>query len=274
MALPDDAERSRGWTRAEAPRYWWHRLPGMDFVPPVYSALAPEEWEIVRQWYQETDRSGVIGECAVPLVSLLQGLVMGNRITRMVQLGTCAGYTALLLGFMLRRMQATDGLFTLDINPELCALTQRWLERAGLTNLVTVRQGNSLDSQSLAAAEEFFPGEPELILLDSSHEYLATARELELWYPALQEGGLFLLHDVSMFAAGFDLTAQGGVRRAFAEWRRNHPESEAICLNGESWTMDLPRPLYKDACGLGLIHKPGIPASPNDDAGSAASGNS
>jgi len=261
MTQPDELERSRSWSSAEAPRYWWHRLPRMDFVPPIYSDLSEEEWEIVRQWYQETDRSGVIGECAVPLVSLLQGLVLGNRITRMVQLGTCSGYSALLLGFMLRRMEAANGLFTLDINPELCALTQRWLERARLTNYVAVREGDSLDPQSLAAAREFFPDEPELILLDSSHEYGATLRELELWYPILQVGGLFLLHDVSRFAAEFDVTRQGGVRRAFDEWRRAHPEEEAICLNGESRTMDLPRPLYKDACGLGLIHKPGIPAS-------------
>jgi hypothetical protein len=48
-------------------------------------------------------------------------------------------------------------------------------------------------------------------------------------------------------------------RPAFDEWRRKNPEAEAICLNGESRSMDLPRPLYKDACGLGLIHKPGVP---------------
>ena len=267
----DPAERSRHWTQAPGARYWWHRLPGMDFVPPVYSDLTEEEWEIIRSWYEETDHSGIIGECAMPLVSLLHGLVLGNRITRLVQLGTCSGYSALLLGFMLRRMKAENGLFTLDINPELCQLTRAWLERAGLTNYVTVAEGDSLDPDSLAAARKFFPNDPELILLDSSHEYAATLRELELWYPALEIGGLFLLHDVSRFAAGFDVTKKGGVWRAFSEWRRHHPEAEALCLNGESVTMDLPRPPYKDACGLGIIHKPGIPAPPHHrDAGTAA----
>ena len=261
MTLPENLRRSSDWTEASGPRYWWHRLPGMNFVPPIYSDLANEEWEIIRQWYEETDRSGEIGECAVPLVSLLQGLVLGNRVTRMVQLGTCAGYSALLLGFMLRRMGTEHGLLTFDINPELCALTRRWLERAGLTNQVTVVEGNSLDPRSLVLVREFFAAEPELILLDSSHEYQATLQELELWYPVLQAGGLFLLHDVSEFAVQFDVTHQGGVQRAFDEWRRAHPEAEAICLNGESRTMDSPRPLYKDACGLGLIHKPGIPSA-------------
>lgn len=259
MESTSGKDRSRSWTHHPGPRYWWHRLPGMDFVPPIYSDLTEAEWEIMRAWYEETDRSGLIGECAVPLSSLLHGLVMGNRIARIVQLGTCSGYSSLLLGFMLRRMNAPGGLFTLDIDPALCALTRRWLERAGLTSFVTVAEGNSLDPAQLAAAQQHFGGAPEMILLDSSHEYPATVRELELWYPALQEGGIFLVHDVSLFAAGFDITGQGGVRRAFDEWRRKNPQAETISLNGESCTMDLPRPLYKDACGLGLIHKPGVP---------------
>ncbi|MGI8432053.1 MAG: class I SAM-dependent methyltransferase, partial [Chthoniobacterales bacterium] len=235
---------------------------GMDYVPPIYSDLAAEEWEIIRAWYDETDRSGIIGECAVPLVSLLQGLVLGNRITRIVPLGTCSGYSSLLLGFMLRRMQATRGLFTLDINPELCALTERWLARAGLGEYVTVSLGNSLAQTSLAAARAHFGVDLEMVLLDSSHEYGATVAELDLWYPALEKGGLILLHDVSEFAVNFDATAEGGVRRALAEWRRKNPEAEAMSLNGESRTMALPRPLYKDACGVGIIHKPGLPTPP------------
>jgi predicted O-methyltransferase YrrM len=234
----------------------------MDFVPPVYSDLTDEEWEVVRAWYEETDESGLIGECALPLISFLHGLIMGNRVARIVQLGTCSGYSSLLLGFMLRRMNASNGLFTLDVNPELCALTRRWLELAGLTSLVKVVEGDSRDPRNLAAAKEYFGALPEMILLDSSHEYRATLDELNLWYPALETGGLFLLHDVSEFAAGFDVTNEGGVARALAEWRKRNAQAETLCLNGASRSMDLPRPLYKDACGLGLIHKPGIPASP------------
>ncbi|MDQ3197703.1 MAG: class I SAM-dependent methyltransferase [Verrucomicrobiota bacterium] len=263
MSLPNETNRSRRWTRDSEPRYWWHRLPGMDFVPPIYSDLSEAEWEIVQAWYEETDRSGVIGECAVPLISLLHGLVMGNRISRIVQLGTCSGYSSLLLGFMLRRMEAPGGLFTLDIDPGLCAFAQRWLERAGLTNFVTIAETNSLDPKSVTAAYQHFGGPPQMVLLDSSHEYAATLQELELWYPALESGGLLLLHDVSRFAEDFDVTKQGGVGQALAEWRRKNPAAEAICLNRESRSMELPRPLYKDACGLGIIHKPGVPAPPH-----------
>ncbi len=125
------ALRSREWTGNSSPRYWWHRLPGMDFIPPIYSDLADDEWAIMRDWYEETDRTGNIGEAAVPLISMLHGLVLGNHAGGIVQLGTHAGYSALLLGFMLRRMNTTRGLFTLDIDAEMCLITQQWVSRAG-----------------------------------------------------------------------------------------------------------------------------------------------
>ena len=255
--MADNAQRSRRWTHDAAPRYWWHRLPGMDFVPPVYASLTDDEWTVIADWYAETGRAGQIGEAAVPLMSLLHGLAMGNRAARIVQLGTHAGYSALLLGFMLRQMNARGGLFTIDIDRELCGIAGAWMERAGLQEFVRVAEANSLDSATAAAAREYLGGAPELIILDSSHEYGATLQELDLWYAELAPGGLLVVHDVSRFAQSFDVTQSGGVRRAFDEWRAAKPSAETFLLNGEARSMDLPRPLYKDACGVGLIHKPG-----------------
>ncbi|MDQ6625466.1 MAG: class I SAM-dependent methyltransferase, partial [Verrucomicrobiota bacterium] len=176
--------------------------------------------------------------------------------SRIVQLGTHAGYSTLLLGFMLRRMGAEHALFTLDIDPAMCGIARNWTERAGLQKHVNVAEGNSLDAASEASARAYLGGAPALIILDSSHEYAATLRELELWYPALAPGGLLVLHDVSRFAESFDVTGAGGVRRAFDEWRAAHADVETFLLNGEARSMEGPRPLYKDACGLGLIQKP------------------
>jgi predicted O-methyltransferase YrrM len=256
---PDDSLRSRAWKENPQPRYWWHHLPGTDYVPPIYSDLTEDEWAVLREWYDETDRSGPVGECAVPLISLLHGLVMGNRIMKIAQLGTCAGYSALLLGWMLRRMKATRGLFSLDLDPAMCEMSRRWIKRAGLEDFVEIAEGSSLDAGSTIAARKYLGGDAELIILDSSHEYHSTLAELDRWYAALAPGGLLVLHDVSRFAADFDVTGEGGVRRAFAEWRKTHPEVETFSMNGESRSMDLPRPLYKDACGVGLIHKPQAP---------------
>ncbi len=256
-----DSVRSRRWKGATQPRYWWHNLPGTDYVPPIYSDLAEEEWTIVRDWYAETDESGRIGECAVPLMSFLHGVIMGNRADRIVQLGTCSGYSTLLIGFMLRRMEARRGLFTLDYDPATVAITQRWLERAGLDAFVRNVELSSTASSAVAAALGYLGAAPELIILDTSHQYQATLDELEIWFPVLAPGGLLLLHDVSRFAEQFDATGAGGVRRAFNEWRTAHPEVEAMLWNGEARTMEGRRPLYKDACGLGLLHKPAMPGA-------------
>jgi len=253
---PGDSSRSRAWKENPHPRYWWHRLPGHDYVPPVYSDLSENEWAVLREWYGESDGNGPIGECAVPLISLLHGLVMGNRVTRVAQLGTCAGYSALLLGWMLKRMDARHGLFSLDLDPAMCELARRWIERAELQDFVEIAEGNSLEPASIEAARRYLGGDPELIVLDSSHEYRSTLSELDLWYSALAPGGILVLHDVSEFAVSFDVTGGGGVRRAFAEWRKAHPGAEAFSLNSTSRSMEEARPLYKDACGVGLIHKP------------------
>ena len=259
--MEHDPIRSRRWTTDPRPRYWWHRLPGMDYVPPIYSGLTDEEWRIIRDWFEETDQSGQIGECVVPLMSFLHGLIMGNRADRIVQLGTCSGYSMLLIGFMLRRMEAQHGLFTLDRDPEMAATSQRWLSRAGLESFVRIEVMDSTDPVAPPTAAQYLEGAPSLIILDSSHEYAATLKELDLWYPFLAPGGLICLHDTSRFAEEFDVTHDGGVRRAFTEWRAAHPEVEAILLNGESRTMEGRRPLYKDACGLGILHKPTMPDS-------------
>lgn len=257
--MEHDRFRSRRWTTDPRPRYWWHRLAGMDYVPPIYSDLTDEEWGIIRDWFEETDQSGQIGECVVPLMSFLHGLIMGNRGDRIVQLGTCSGYSTLLIGLMLCRMEARHGLFTLDRDPEMCATSQRWLNRAGLDSFVRIEMMDSTNPAAPAVAAEYLEGAPGLIIVDSSHEYAATLTELDLWYPTLAPGGLICLHDTSRFAEDFDVTHDGGVRRAFTEWRATHPEAEAILLNGESRTMEGRRPLYKDACGLGILHKPTTP---------------
>jgi predicted O-methyltransferase YrrM len=254
--MPRDPLRSRAWNENPHPRYWWHRLEGNDYVPPIYAELSEEEWSVLREWYAETDRNGPIGECAVPLMSLLHGLVTGNRLTRIVQLGTCAGYSALLLGWMLRRMNAPRGLFSLDFDPGMCELSRLWISRAALENFVEIAEGSSLDATSIEAAREYFGVAPQLVILDSSHEYRSTLAELALWYPMVAPGGILVLHDVSEFAASFDVTSEGGVRRAFTEWRRAHPDVETFSLNGDARSMDAARPAYQDACGVGLIHKP------------------
>ena len=256
MAAPEPQPRSLGFSSSSEPRFWWHRLPRSDYVPPIYANLNEQEWQFLQDWYAETSRKDLLGECAVPIMSLLHGLVMGSSIRRIVQLGTHAGYSTLLLGFFLRQMNAKRGLCTFEIGEPLCLYTRGWLQRAGLTDFVQVEFGSSLDSASPNIAQEYLGGAPEMVFIDSSHEYGNTRAELDAWYPELAPGGLIVLHDSSEFAAGFDVTAKGGVWRALREWRRSHPEVESFSLNHDVRAIETPEMIYKDFCGAGLIQKP------------------
>ena len=112
------------------------------------------------------------------------------------------------------------------------------------------------DPATAQRCEQVLGGPPELLLVDSSHAYAHTLRELDLWTPRLPVGALVLLHDASAFAAGFDPTGEGGVRRAIDEWLPGHPHWTGMTLNGHvAPGADGDALVYKDACGLGILQR-------------------
>jgi predicted O-methyltransferase YrrM len=248
--------RSARFRAASHDRFWWHRLRSTGYVPPLYAGLSRREWRVIAGWFAQTGRDRQAAEINVPAMSFITALVAGNGIRRVVQLGHHYGYSALLLGFTLRAMDARPGLFTIDIDAAACASTGRWLAHAGLGEHVVVREGDSADPALPDVATAVLGGPPELILVDSSHAYAHTLAELDLWTPRLPVGGLLLLHDASQFATAFDPTAQGGVRRALAEWLPDHPEMAGLTLNGHVVPgADGDALVYKDACGLGILQR-------------------
>jgi predicted O-methyltransferase YrrM len=252
-----DPRRSRAFRAQEHNRFWWHRLDATDYVPPIYAALSEREWAVLEGWYADTARfRSRIAEINVPAMSFVVGLVGGNGIRRIVQLGHSYGYSSLVLGFALRAMDATPGLVSFDIDPIATRFTKRWIGGAGLDSYVTTVEGDSGSPASVQRAEAVLGGPPELILVDSSHAYAHTVAELDLWTPRLAPGGIVLLHDAAPFAADFDPTRAGGVRRALTEWLPRHPEITGMLLNGDiGHGADGDALVYKDACGLGVLQK-------------------
>jgi predicted O-methyltransferase YrrM len=273
-----DPRRSRGFRTEPHDRFWWHKLDATDYVPSLYGCLAEEEWAVMEGWFAETSRNGRIAEINVPAMALLTGLVSGNGVRRVVQLGHYYGYSALLLGFTLRRMGLqSPGLLTVDIDAAATDFTRRWVERAGLDGVVAVVEGDSADLALPAGAAAALGGPPELVLVDSSHAYEHTLAELDLWAPALPPGALFFLHDASVFAEQFDPTGEGGVHRAIGEWLARSPEWSGMTLNGSvAPGADGNALVYKDACGLGILQRtstrpgPGSSSPPPGDTRSTA----
>jgi predicted O-methyltransferase YrrM len=248
--------RSRRFAENSHGRFWWHHLPGTDYVPPLYAVLSDEEWDVMEEWYEDTLRAESIGEINVPAMSMIQGLVMGSGVSRIVQLGHYYGYSALLVGFMLRNMGADGRLLSIDIDPKATDFTQKWIDRAGLRRQVQLHLGDSAAEASVEAAAQSLGGMPQLILLDSSHQYAHTIRELDLWVPRMEPGSIMLLHDTSVFAKTFDTGGAGGVQQALDDWLPSHPEAAFVSLNRQVSPHDTAADLvYKDGCGLGILQR-------------------
>jgi predicted O-methyltransferase YrrM len=261
VATPAAPSRSAAFRTDGHPRFWWHTLHGTDYVPPIYATLSDDEWRVMRSWYAATAARDAIGEINVPAMSLMQGLVMGNGLRRIVQLGHFYGYSALLLGFWLRQMGGERKLFSIDIDADATAFCEDWVRRAGLGAQVALHTADSAAPESRDAALRAIGGAPELVLIDSSHQYAHTLRELELWIDELPPAGMMLLHDVSVYAMSFDATGKGGVRTALQEWAAGRDDIALLSLNGDlPEDTDPNRVVYKDGCGMGILQKLGVPA--------------
>jgi predicted O-methyltransferase YrrM len=225
-------------------------------VPPIYALLSEDEWAIMDEWFAETDKhfGNRTGECNVPAMCMLQGLIMGSGITRIVQCGHYLGYSTLLIGFMLRRMNRAKGLLSIDSDAAATEYTAKWIAKATLDEQVSLVLSDSASPDLPGVVGQHFDGHgPQLVFIDSSHAYEHTLGELALWYRILVPGGLIVLHDMSRFAARFDPTGRGGVFRAASEWSVG---TGVTILGLGSFCDGGPlKNAYGDPCGLGIIQK-------------------
>jgi predicted O-methyltransferase YrrM len=258
-SLPDTSLAARSRTFAADPhgRYWWHRLHGTDYVPSIYQVLTDDEWQLMEDWYAATQAADSIGEINVPAMSMLQGLISGNGLSRIVQLGGYYGYSALLMGFWLRHMGQGGRLISIDIDPAASNFSKLWIERAGLSDTVLLMLSDSAAEQALIDTVATFEGRmPQLILLDSSHQHDHTLRELDLWVPPMDPQTIMLLHDTSTFARNWDQQGKGGVQQALEDWLPRRKDVSYMSINSRVRKADEPGDLtYRDGCGLGILQK-------------------
>lgn len=225
-------------------RHWWFQEN--NYLPAIYANLSEDEFGILTDWFNETEELGTIGECGIPSISVMLGLIEGSNIDAIVQLGHYAGYSTLLLGWALKRMGKEHALFSIDIDPDITNYAWGWVEKAGLEKVVGMVVADSSDREVVTPARAYLHQDPKLVFIDSSHQYLHTSLELSLWGGALQPGGIIVLHDTSDHARKYDATKAGGVRRALVE-------NELGLFQGRMIIME--SPVYADGCGLGIIQK-------------------
>ncbi|MBI2565691.1 MAG: class I SAM-dependent methyltransferase [Candidatus Schekmanbacteria bacterium] len=257
MTSPEQENyRSRQFEASAHRRFWWHQRGHAHYVPPVYGTLTNDEWAVLEEWFKETERLELVGEMQIPFVSVLQALVLGSGMTRIVQLGHYSGYSSLLLGFYLRRIGHPARLVSIDIAGDMTEFSRTWIARAGLDDYVQLVTGDSASSDSRDTALRLLGDrQPQLVIVDSSHQYAQSLLELDLWYPVIEPYGLLVAHDISAFASQYDITGLGGGKRAFDEWcsRNGAPH---LAINGDYSGKASGAPIYFDGCGLGLVYKP------------------
>lgn len=197
--------RSLNFSNRQHNRYWWHKVNDCNYVPLIYSALDDGEWSLLSRWFDDSENKyQSTGEAGIPPISFLIGLITGSGIRRIVQCGHFIGYSSLMLGFNLRKMGKKNSLYSIDIDKKVTAYSQMWLNEAGLDDYVRLTVNDSAALSEPALAEAYLGGAPQLVFIDSSHQYEHTLDELNLWYPRVAIGGLIALHDTSVFAKTFD----------------------------------------------------------------------
>lgn len=250
------SQRSRAFRKNGHPRFWWHHLDGTDYAPPIYQVLTRRQWRVMRKWYAATAKRNAIGEINVPAMCMIQALIMGGGLRRIVQLGHYYGYSALLIGFWLKNMGQGGQLASIDIDPDATAFTGEWARRGGISDQVVLHVGDSAAEESYDFAIQALDGPPELILLDSSHQYEHTLRELDLWVPRMVPQSIMLLHDTSTYARNWDQRGHGGVQQALDDWLPGRDDVAFLNLNRRVGEPDVPDAMvYRDGCGLGILQK-------------------
>ncbi len=217
-------------------------------IPPGYLYyLNQVEFDLLQDWFNKTDEKQYIGDTDQATLSFIGGLIMsGPSIKRIVQLGTYAGLTAIIIGLLLKKTKNEKRLLaSIDIDKKMIEFSQKFIYKSELQNIVRLFGGDSSSPDIANSVLSFLGGEPDMIFIDSAHEYEHTIKELNLWYPLLANYGIILLHDTSEIAQNYDPTKKGGVHKALIDW--SNQCDIPICLFSP--------PVYENPVGLGLITK-------------------
>jgi predicted O-methyltransferase YrrM len=132
----------------------------------IVTLFAPED-ELLGALREEADRSGFPPASIAPDAGrFLQVLLRVIAARRVLEVGTLGGYSAI---WMARALPAGASLVTIERNDRFAALAERYVERAGLASVVTIRRGRALDVLPSLDGEEF-----DFMFLDGDRVPLPT----------------------------------------------------------------------------------------------------
>ncbi|MBU2525853.1 MAG: O-methyltransferase [Bacteroidetes bacterium] len=163
----------------------------MHFLSPQledYVAKHSEkEPELLRQLHRETllkvlQPRMISGHFQGRVLSLISKLIQPKNI---IEIGTYTGYSALCLA---EGLQKEGQLHTIDVNPELVALQQKYFKASGYEHQIVAHLGNALDI--IPNIEASF----DLAFIDA--DKLNYSRYFDAIVPKMQKGGVILSDNV------------------------------------------------------------------------------
>ena len=132
----------------------------------IVTLFAPED-ELLGALREEADRSGFPPASIAPDAGrFLQVLLRTIAARRVLEVGTLGGYSAI---WMARALPAGSSLVTIERNDRFATFAARYVERAGLASVVTIRRGRALDVLPSLDGEAF-----DFVFLDGDRVPLPT----------------------------------------------------------------------------------------------------
>ncbi len=228
-----------------------NRLPfknSFDYIRSAtfFDALSPSSKNAILDLILEDD---FMGATDPGTLGFLYALIAGNRYSTLLQLGTWMGFSTIVLGDALRRSVAIhhrDIVFdSVERDPRIHDRARMFIKRAGLGDMVRCVDGSSTDTQVLKNLH----AEYDFIYVDASHAAGETKREIEIYYPMLKKGGAIVFHDSSLYAARWDPTNSGGVRKAIDDWLASPGRPDQHLF--------FEQPFWASECGLFIARRAG-----------------
>jgi len=150
-----------------------------DYIAGLFSA----EDELLASLREEADRTG-LPPIAISADEgrLLQVLLKAIKATRVLEVGTLGGYSAIC---MARALPADGRLLSIEIEERHATFARRYIDRAELADRIEVRVGRALDVLPSLDGERF-----DAIFLDADKEPLPTYFDWAL--RLVRAGGLII----------------------------------------------------------------------------------
>jgi predicted O-methyltransferase YrrM len=150
-----------------------------DYIAGLFSA----EDELLASLREEADRTG-LPPIAISADEgrLLQVLLKAIKATRVLEVGTLGGYSAIC---MARALPAEGRLLSIEIEERHATFARRYIDRAELSDRIEVRVGRALDVLPSLDGERF-----DAIFLDADKEPLPTYFDWAL--RLVRAGGLII----------------------------------------------------------------------------------